>query len=143
IAIMAHPERKKYIPYLLERLGDVPVIYDRKNNIWDTCRRSWLEAEVKARKIGAEYCLIVQDDAIVCDNFRERAEALLTEDKVYSFFAGHLLQSRISHALNKGVDFVESGMIFNEVALCMRTEHVRAMVQYCDERQATTDQEIT
>jgi len=138
IVIMAHPERQQMAKELSQQL-QAPIVYDRINNIWDTCRRAWLSQV----SVGAEYTLVLQDDAIVCKDFRERAEALLQEDKIYSLFAGHLLASRIKHALNKGVDFVESGMIFNEVALCMRTEHIEAMVAFCDERQATTDQEIT
>lgn len=138
IAIMAHPSRAKYIPYLLERLGDVPVIYDRKNDIWDTCRRAWLAIDK-----AAEYGLVVQDDAIVCSNFRERAEACLDGDFVYSFFAGYLLRDRIRHAEAKGRGYVESGQIFNEIAICMRTKHIDRMVKFCDDMQAKTDQDIS
>jgi len=135
---MAHPSREKYIPYLLEKLGDVPVIYDQKNNIWDTCRRAWLAIDK-----SAEYGLVIQDDAIVCDNFHERAEALLDGDFVYSFFAGHLLATRVRHAINRKKRYVESGQIFNEIALCMRTSHIDGMVRFCDEREAQTDQDIS
>lgn len=138
IVIMAHPERAKYIPYLKERLGDVPVVYDEKSNIWDTCRRAWLAIDR-----SAEYGVVIQDDAIVCDNFRERAEALLQDDLIYSFFAGHLLSERIRHAESKGRGFVESGQIFNEIALCMRTSHIDDMIKHCDTMEAQTDQEIS
>jgi len=134
---MAHPERQKWAKELSQKL-QAPIVYDRISNIWDTCRRAWLSQV----SVGAEYTFVLQDDAIVVDNFRERAEALLTEDKVYSFYAGHLLATRINRAETRNEDFVETGMIFNEVAICMRTEHIPAMVKYCDDREATTDQEI-
>ena len=138
IVIMAHPERQEWAKALSQKL-QAPIVYDRVNNIWDTCRRAWLSAV----SVGAEYTLVLQDDAIVCDEFRERAEALLQEDLMYSFFAGHLLESRIKNAERKGQTYVESGQIFNEVALCMRTEHIESMVKFCDEREAKTDQEIS
>lgn len=138
IVIMAHPERQEMAKALSQKL-QAPIVYDRVNNIWDTCRRAWLSQV----SVGAEYTLVLQDDAIVCNNFRERAEAALQEDLVYSFFAGHLLATRIRHAVVRGKPFVESGQIFNEVALCMRTDRIEDMVKYCDERAATTDQEIS
>lgn len=138
IVIMAHPERQKWAKELSQKL-QAPIVYDRISNIWDTCRRAWLSQV----SVGSEYTLVLQDDAIVCSNFRERAEALLEEDLVYSFFAGHLLATRIRHAINRKRSYVESGQIFNEIALCMRTEHIEDMVRFCDEREATTDQEIS
>jgi hypothetical protein len=53
-----------------------------------------------------------------------------------------MVGSRIDRALRKGEDFFESGMIFNEVALCMKTEHIKDMVRFCDEKQTETDHEI-
>ncbi len=137
IVIMAHPTRAKFIPYLKEKLGDVPVVYDEKNNIWDTCRRAWL-----AHDLSAEYALVIQDDAIICDNFIEQAETALKEDHIYSFFAGKLLASRIRYAMKNKQNVVFAGMIFNEIALCMLSSRVKDMVHFCDDRQARTDQEI-
>lgn len=141
IVIMAHPKRKAFIPYLVERLGkDTKVVYDRKNNVWDTCRRAWL-----AQDRTCEYGVVIQDDAIVCNNFRKRAGKILSSqqgDFIFSFFAGQMMGARINRALKQGKNFVTSGMIFNEVALCMKTEYIDAMVKWCDERNAQTDQEI-
>lgn len=133
---MAHPERKEWAKDLSQKL-QVPIVYDRKNDIWDTCRRAWLAIDK-----NAEYGLVLQDDAILCTDFRKHAEAVLQEDFVYSLYAGNLLSNRIRMAERKGRDYVITEMVYNEVALCMRTEHIGAMIQYCDEREATTDQEI-
>ncbi len=136
IVIMAHPERKQWAEDLGKKLG-AKVVYDRISNVWDTCRRSWLAIDPEA-----EYGLVLQDDAIICKDFLERAEALLQGDYLYSLFAGYLLTSRIRRAEQRGEDFVESWSVFNEIALCMRTEHIRSMIKHCDDRDVDTDQEI-
>lgn len=141
IVIMAHPERQEWAKELSQKLN-APIVYDRVNNIWDTCRRAWLSQV----SVGAEYTLVLQDDSIVCENFRERAEAVLDSqdaDFITSFFAGYLCATKIKRALVRKEPYFLSGMIFNEVALCMRTEHIEEMVAYCDARETKTDQEIT
>lgn len=143
IVIMAHPKRRHFIPYLKSMLGeDVKVVFDRKNNLWDTCRRAWL-----AHDMSAKYAVVIQDDAIVCRNFRKRATAFLKKDRkgkdyLFSFYAGSKLGQRIEHARSKGDDGFESGMIYHEIALCMRTEHIASMVKYSDDRNAQADHEI-
>lgn len=138
ITVMLHPKRAKFIPYLKEKLGDIPIIIDTKNNLWDTCRRAWL-----AQDMTCEYGVVIQDDAIICDDFKNKAEALLKDDLVYSFFAGYMLQDAITKAEAKNEKHIDKGMIFNEIALCMKTKHIPQMVKYCDDRNATNDQEIT
>lgn len=137
IVIMAHPKRQEWAKELSQKLG-APIVYDRINNLWDTCRRAWLSIDK-----DAEYGLVLQDDAIVCENFKEKAERYLTDDFIYSFFAGKLLASRINKAIKEKKDFVIAGMIFNEVALCMKTKHIERMVEFCDSRNAQNDQDIT
>lgn len=138
---MAHPERQEWAKQLSQEL-QAPIVYDRCSNIWDTCRRAWLSQV----SIGAEYTLVLQDDAIVCSNFRERAEKIIaaqTEDFIYSFYVGNLLAMRVRKAEQGGQDHVITNMIFNEVALCMKTEHIERMVKFCDDREAKNDQLIT
>lgn len=134
---MAHPSRADFIPYLRRKLGDVPVLFDRKNNVWDTCRRAWLAHDRKC-----EYAVVIQDDAIICDGFKSKAKKLLTADMVYSFFAGSMLSNRIATAHKKGIAHVDSDMIFNEIALCMPTKYIDEMVKYCDDRNSDTDHNI-
>ena len=147
IAIMAHPRRSQFVPYLLKRLGhSTPVIYDQKSNIWDTCRRAWLAGLEAAQENGASHVAVVQDDALVCDGFRKQAEDFIAKhpgEYVYSFYAGKMLATRIREARRKRRDYVEGGFIFNEVALCLSVDVIERMVAYCDERGATTDQDIT
>lgn len=135
---MAHPKRQKWAKELSHKLK-APIVYDTKNNLWDTCRRAWLSIDR-----NAEYGLVLQDDAIVCDNFIKKAEKYLNgSDYIFSFFAGKLLASRINKAIREDKNYVIAGMIFNEVALCMKTKHIEKMVEFCDSRNAQNDQEIT
>lgn len=135
---MAHPDRAHFIPYLQERLGgDIPVVYDEKQNIWDTCRRAWLTIDR-----SAEYGLVIQDDAIVCNGFERKAKRRLKEDAIYSFYAGDLLRTRITRAVRQGENEVRTNHIYHEIALAMKTKRIEEMVRFCDEREAQDDHEI-
>jgi hypothetical protein len=72
VVIMAHPKRQHFIPYLLEHLGDVPVIWDERNDRWDTGRRA-----MAAFDPDVDWHLVVQDDAILCKDFLAGAIAAL------------------------------------------------------------------
>lgn len=58
---MAHPSRRRFVDELLEQLGDVPVIWDREGDRWETGSRA-LRAHVET---GATWGLTIQDDAIL------------------------------------------------------------------------------
>lgn len=75
IAVMAHPSREKFFPYLKEKLGDVPFSIDHDSaGVWPNAKKAWSMFDP-----GALYHLVVQDDAIVCENFRERAEEAIID----------------------------------------------------------------
>lgn len=138
VSIMAHKKRKHFVLYLKEKLGDVPVIWDRKNNLWDTCRRAWL-----AYDKDAEFHCVIQDDALVTNDFYFKAKDCLLEECVMSFYLSRLVSNKVELAIKKGDSFVESTMIFNEVAICIPTKYIKEMVKYCDDRDAQNDQFIT
>lgn len=143
IVIMAHRKREAWALDLAEEL-EAPVVFDQVNNVWDTCRRAWLSQADEP----TEYTLVLQDDAIVVPDFRRRAEAFIEKhesagDFIFSFYAGSQLGSRIDAARKSGEDYVQAGFIFNEIALCMKTSHIRSMVKFCDDREAKNDQQIT
>lgn len=139
ITIMAHPARAEHVQSIKDMLGeDVFVAWDRYNNVWDTCRRAWL-----GHDMNSEYAVVIQDDAIITSNFREKAEKILQGDYVYSFYSGEQLRPRIESAEQKGEDKVINGMIMNEVAICIPTKYIEEMVDFCDRKDADTDKEIT
>ena len=137
IVIMAHPERQAMAKALSQEL-QAPICYDRINNLWDTCRRAWLSQV----SVGADYTLVLQDDAIACKGFRKKALAIINaQDKEYmtAFYAGGMARTRVNQALRDGMPYFLSGMIFNEVALCIPTKYIEEMVKFCDDREAKND----
>ena len=137
---MMHPSREKYIPYFVEMLGeDVKIAMDTDNNVWHTCRKAWMMHDM-----NCEYGVVIQDDAILTERFIEKAEEFLKDspDGIVSFYAGNLMRPQFARAKSRGKDRVSDPMIYNEVALCMRTEDIEDMVSFCDEKEATTDHEI-
>ncbi len=131
INIMAHPKRKEYIPYLKEKLGHVPVIWDRKNSVWDT-RRRCLKEHIKKNK---RWSITVQDDALVCDNFKEKVVEFMNnigvENALYNFF----FSVRFSiDELYVGIKdgFVKKGDLYNEVAFAAPTKTIPSLINYCD-----------
>lgn len=70
--IMAHPKRKDNVNKLfLQLTKDFPtkIIWDKKNNEWDTGKRC-LEAATSA----CDWTLIIQDDAVLTPFFKENLE---------------------------------------------------------------------
>lgn len=75
ISVMAHPKRAEFFPYLRERLGDdVPFSIDQKDNLLENSKAAW-----RLHDKNADFHVVIQDDCIVCDNFKERAIKFLSE----------------------------------------------------------------
>jgi hypothetical protein len=86
VAIMAHPGRKAQVAQLLDRIGDVPVAWDQKSNLWDTRRRATL-----AYDPGCTHHLVLQDDVLVCRDLVagvERALEYAPADVPLSLYIG-------------------------------------------------------
>jgi hypothetical protein len=148
IAIMAHEERKEWIPGMIGILGDVPVLMDRGRpgdaenlGLWANCRRSWLAFDPEA-----EWHFVLQDDSILPRDFHKRLDRILdrigAQDFVISLYAGERYRARVMTALNAGRPYVIGNEILNENALGMRTKHIAQMVAYCDSRGADSDRYI-
>jgi len=151
ISIMAHPSREKFIPYLQEKLGgNIPVSMDSESKgiIWN-CKNAW-----KMYDKEADWHIVIQDDAIICENFREKAiEAInksfhdmlkYTDGKknafdyvpefynttVYNFYYGTrvALKQEAEQGLKDG--YVMSNRPRWGVAICMPTVLIDEMLEY-------------
>lgn len=69
--IMAHPSRSTFVDELSAQL-DIGVVWDEKNNRWDTGRRSLLAAT------DSTHHLVIQDDAVAPDNLVATLTSALT-----------------------------------------------------------------
>lgn len=65
---MAHPKRQQWAEQLAAKLG-CPIVWDEIGNVQDTGRRTLLAADP-----AASHHVVVQDDAIVCDDLAAALE---------------------------------------------------------------------
>lgn len=152
---MAHPTRERFFPYLRKMLGDVPFSIDIDNSgVWPNCRRAWeLGLEMKT---DAPYHAVIQDDAVVCQRFYERAEGVLEQVGVHERIfrrkgmcdelAVNFYFGRRPKLLRIGAESMRKGywMFYNVcwgVAICLRREWVREMVEFCDRLDMPQDDE--
>jgi hypothetical protein len=73
VAIMAHHKREKWVPDLESQLPGVVTVWDQKNDRWDTGSRSLM-----AYDPSADYHMVVQDDALLPQDFYEGVKKMLT-----------------------------------------------------------------
>jgi len=131
ISVMAHPSREKFFDYLKERLGDIPFSIDTSGiGVWENCKRAWMMADR-----SADYHVVIQDDAIVCENFKERAiEEIIKSggDKALSFYFG-----RRGNMIEMSQEGLKNGHIILPgvrwgLAICMRTELIEDMIKFAE-----------
>jgi len=138
---MAHPKREDWAEALGKEL-EAEVVYDQENNIWDTCRRSWL-----SNNFSKDYSAVIQDDAILCSNFQHLARQMVSESDdghVYSFYSADYkpLVNQLKEAEKQDKDHTTTQFIYNEIALCMKSERVEDMVAFCDQFNPDLDHQI-
>lgn len=109
VAVMAHPKRKQWIPGLLEDLGRGTVVWDRKNDRWDTGRRSLLAFDPQAT-----HHLVIQDDAVVSRDLVPAVEEALRYSGQHpvSLYVGkrrpntHLVVEMVAQAQKRGHSWI-------------------------------------
>ena len=131
VSIMAHPSREDFFPYLRERLGDVPMAIDRGVGIWENCKNAW------RLHTDAEWHVVIQDDAIVCDDFYARAEAEIKKAEALgcecvSFFFGNRKAMEREKAMGDKDGHVLMHWVSWGVAIALRREHIEPMIAHGD-----------
>jgi hypothetical protein len=130
--VMAHPARRDWAEQLAGRLG-CEIVWDRKQNVWDTARRAWL-----AHDPDATHHLVVQDDAKVCADLPQAAVkvARTVGDRPVSFTTiGYRLRHHVGSyqtAVKEGRTFWLSDRGISTVALMIPTRLVARMIAACD-----------
>jgi hypothetical protein len=138
LTIMASPERKHYVDWLLTKLPNTPVVWDRGLGIWDTCRQAW-----ELRDKTKPYHLVLQEDTIIPDNFIELVDqqlAKLPDRTAAIFYTGELAIKRIK--ANHGNSFY-SPKIYNEVAICLPSDVIDQMLHFAYKMQVDEDKVIS
>lgn len=137
-AIMAHPARERHMPYLLKKLGaSTPIVWDEKQDRWDTGRRSMLAFDPTAT-----HHVVVQDDALVCEDFlagATKALATVPPDCPVAFYTGRVRPSaaRVQLMVNKAQLQRNSWLCMDGpmwgVAVAVPTHIIPTMVDWCNQ----------
>lgn len=129
------------MPDLVERLGltEGDVIWDRRNDRWDTGRRAW-----EAVDQTAEWGCVVQDDAMPCADFiagMEQALKRVPENVLVSPYIGTRRPSRskidrvVAEAAAAKAAFIEMPSLNWGVAIVAPTRIIDGMLPWCDAQQ--------
>lgn len=142
ITVMAHPSRAQFFPYLTEKLENPTFCIDQNNNIIENSRASWLKHDPQA-----DFHCVIQDDAIIIDNFRERAKAFIEEQEArrvregrplqgYNFF---LKQDRHGTPLWPKDGVYTDKVTRGGVAICLPVKCIPAMLAEFDRQRSRHD----
>ena len=141
VKIMAHHKRAGFIPELVERLGlnEADVIWDQRNNRWDTGKRAW-----QAVDQSADYGMVVQDDALVAKDLIAGLEIALDhlpERGVVSPYIGtrrpaaNAVERAVREATESDVSWVKMPSLNWGVAIILPTDIINSMVRWCSQQQ--------
>lgn len=140
---MAHEKREKFFDYLRMKLGDVKFSIDKDGpeniGVWRNCRRSWLMHDPQA-----DYHIVVQDDAIVCNEFTKRATEFIErtsdgKNKAYQFYFGN--RKALKHFADVGYKkgYIEDATMWWGVAICLPVKLIPEMIKFCDQLKMKQD----
>lgn len=137
-AIMAHPKRAASVERLQRMLDrDVPVVWDERNDRWDTGRRSLL-----AYDKSADYHLVVQDDCLPAADLcaaLERWIPTLARPGATCLYAGNIGRFRrvLSAAEPTPPCWLQMKRIQWGVALVLPTSLIESAVRHGDSARVT------
>jgi len=141
ISVMAHYKREHWFPYLRERLGDVPFsVDDGTKGIWQNNKDAWALHDP-----NADYHVVIQDDAIVCDNFHERAREFIARfegENAFQFFYGNRTKFSSDKEINealKNTGYVRKTKLSWGVAICLPVRHIKPLAEFGDRHPAWQD----
>jgi len=137
VAVMAHPRRAAMVEDLLASIGGhVEVAWDQENREWETGRRALL-----AYDPSAEWHVVVQDDAIVCGDFRASVAHLAarhTESEVIGLYLGAVrpygaaVERAVTAAERAGASWVLSERLMWGVGTAFPVAALDALVHAAD-----------
>ncbi len=137
VVIMAHPKRKAQVDHVLAALGhEVPVVWDQKNDRWDTGKRSML-----AYDPGCSHHLVIQDDVLVCRDLIEGVKAALEHVAAGAplcLYVGrrrpreHQVAKAAARANSLGASFITMHTLNWGPGIVVPTAAIPAMIAYSD-----------
>lgn len=129
---MASKKRETWAKELSSKLNNCPIAFDphtRFNiiNIWENCKRAW---EMQDR--SKEWGLVIQDDAILCDGFIEKAKKHLEKAKgcAVQFYLGNNPQYEEQFREFRKNGFLKKVELSWGVAIAMETALIPKMIAF-------------
>jgi hypothetical protein len=140
LSVMMHPKRKRYQEYFKYNLGDVPIYMDTDNTVWNTCKGAW-----GLHDSQAEYHVVLQDDAVLTDNFLDQLEYHLKNGraegaKAFQFYLND--KDKIVRAITKEHEhkgFMVYEKLMGGVAIGLKTSLIPDMLYRCDKMSVPAD----
>lgn len=144
VSIMAYKTRAYRIPYIRKMLGDVQVsLDDGKLGLYGNSRQSWMMHDP-----SADFHLVVQDDSLICQNFYNRIDSILSntdssQNRVYCLYfrlkgtnkkVFNDFNQNARNGLAKGF-FTDSYLRFG-IALIVPTHLINEMIEFADKLDA-------
>lgn len=131
ICVLAHPSREEWFPYLKSKLGkniQFQIDWESEGN-WPNARKAWARYD-PAKK----FHLVIQDDAIICNNFYQRLAPHLEHDyKAMSLYWGNdKTMNRPSRCIERG--FYVYKVVWG-VAIMLRTDIIDSMLEWTGNRE--------
>ena len=151
-AIMAHPARRDLVDGLLGDLGPLPVAWDqipptqgltKGDRVWSVAREAWL-----AYDPAADWHVLIQDDAVVCEDFLAGLEVALDHvpgDALVSLYFGKganvppKWRRLAADADRAGASWVKTTVLMWGVCMAVPTPLVAPMVAWCDLQRGQND----
>lgn len=138
ISIMAHPSRKTSAEAIAEKVGlpKEQIVWDRKNDRWDTGRRAW-----EAHDPDADWHLVLQDDILVCEDLHagiEKAADRIPREAIASLYVGtrRPLAAKVDDSVKQarflGASWIVMQSLNWGVGIMAPTGTINDMLVWCD-----------
>lgn len=131
--VMAHTNRKAYVPPLLDQLPKDTQVS------WDNGDLGLVKAHIQAWELyGGDYTCVIQDDAILTDNFLEKAQYHVNQCvQNYGRIALHFylrkspkFSKKVKKWKQEGRDHVVMKNLHAGLAICLPSEIIPDMLDY-------------
>lgn len=147
--VMAHPSRKTHANDLKRMLDAqklyADIIWDNKNDEWDTGRRCLIAG------LQADWTIILQDDAIVAHNFADNAIQAINKaphKTLISFYTGTTkpYPAKITRAVTTAMETSASWLMFDRlcwgVGIAIKSAYIKPLMEKYDTKHIPYDEKI-
>lgn len=145
VRIMAHPSRRERAERLAERVG-AGITWDERDDEWDTAARTWGAIDGLA-----DAGVVLQDDALPIDDFREHLAAALDAAPYPTLISlyvgtGRPLQRRVEHAIrranHRGAAWLAAPTLYWGPAVVLPVSRIGPMLAWCDDKALPYDSRL-